>query len=398
MTARDRFAAWLLCLPAALLLPAVLMAAGPTTSAADADWRDYQAALNARPQTPLSDLPPLEREQAYERHYLELRTRALTFLDRNPTDPRRWPIVLQLNPAAPRFVLEWRTDARGQPEAVVDEAAARTWRTRVSALKAAMADAADVPDEVRRQLAWEQALHPFTAAAAAQRSGARVDLGDLRSRLDAYARVNPDAAGGATLARHYVGLVERDTPERVDEEWGALARSPNRPIARLAAEKARAAALLREPLELNFNAADGRAVDLASLRGKVVLVDFWATWCVPCLAELPSIRKVYADYHDRGFEVIGISLESVRHAATDTPAQRESKLVAAREAFVAFTAKNGMPWPHYFDGEGWQNPIARRHAVDAIPAMLLLGPDGRVVSRNARGDALEREVRRLLEP
>lgn len=138
-----------------------------------------------------------------------------------------------------------------------------------------------------------------------------------------------------------------------------------------------AADLKTKPLELKFTAVDGREVDLAKLQGKVVLIDFWATWCGPCVAELPNVLKAYKELHPKGFEIVGISLD-------------EDK--AALEAFVK---ERGMEWPQYFDGKGWENAISTKHGITSIPAMWLVNKKGIVVSTNARGD-LEEKVSKLL--
>ncbi len=154
---------------------------------------------------------------------------------------------------------------------------------------------------------------------------------------------------------------------------------------------------MAKPLELAFTAADGRPVDLKSLRGKVVLIDFWATWCGPCIAELPNVKRVYEAYHAKGFEVIGISLENGRLLPADTAEQTAAKLAAARQVLTDFTAKEKMPWPQHFDGKYWKNEFAVQFGIGAIPAMFLLDQEGRVVSTNARGPMLEQEVKRLLK-
>src|ERR1700679_1361257 len=100
---------------------------------------------------------------------------------------------------------------------------------------------------------------------------------------------------------------------------------------------ARADVDINRPLDLNFTAVDGRKVDLAQLRGKVVLLDFWATWCPGCRQEVPEVVNTYRKYHDKGFEVVGISLDQ------------------DKDALQAFTSEHGMTWPQYFDGQGWDN-------------------------------------------
>ena len=141
----------------------------------------------------------------------------------------------------------------------------------------------------------------------------------------------------------------------------------------------------------------GDKLDISAYKNKVVLIDFWATWCGPCLAELPNVKKVYAAYHDQGFEVVGISLENAKLAPKDTPEQTAAKLAKARKVLTDFTAKEGMPWVQYFDGKFWKNEIATNYAINAIPATFLLDQEGKLVSTQARGEKLEVEVKRLLK-
>ncbi len=138
------------------------------------------------------------------------------------------------------------------------------------------------------------------------------------------------------------------------------------------------AELKSKPLDIKFTAVDGREVDLAKMRGKVVLIDFWATWCGPCVAELPNVLKTYKELHPKGFEIVGISLDSDK-----------SKL----EAFVK---DKGMEWPQFFDGKGWKNEIATTYEIHSIPAMWLVNQDGMVIDTAARG-GLEEKVAKLLK-
>ena len=101
-------------------------------------------------------------------------------------------------------------------------------------------------------------------------------------------------------------------------------------------------------------------------------------------------------YDDRGFEVVGISLENARLVPKDTPAQTAAKLEKAKKVLTDFTAANDMPWPQYFDGKWWKNDISPQYALNGIPAMFLLDQNGLLVSTDARGEKLEQDVKRLL--
>jgi thiol-disulfide isomerase/thioredoxin len=125
------------------------------------------------------------------------------------------------------------------------------------------------------------------------------------------------------------------------------------------------AELKSKPVELKFKAMDGAEVDLAKLRGKVVLVDFWATWGGPCMAELPKLTAAYAKFHARGFEIVGISLD-------------EDGVALKR---VLKTKK--IAWPQFFDGRGWDNEIAHRFGVTALPTTWLVNKEGMLVEVNA---------------
>lgn len=138
--------------------------------------------------------------------------------------------------------------------------------------------------------------------------------------------------------------------------------------AALAAKSSKGAPpVVGEPVELKFHPVKGSNVNLAELKGKVVLIDFWATWCGPCVRELPNVKAAYQKLHDKGFEILGISLDDNRSTLTK------------------FLKDNDMPWPQYFDGKGWDNEIATRYGVRSIPAMWLVGKDGKLVSTDVRG-------------
>jgi len=132
--------------------------------------------------------------------------------------------------------------------------------------------------------------------------------------------------------------------------------------------------------ELAFKDPDGRIRKLSDLKGKVVLIDFWASWCGPCRRENPNVRRVYSLYHDKGFEIYSVSLD--RDAASWKRAINDDNLV----------------WPnHVSDLKQWQSEGAAIYGVRSIPATFLLNREGRIVAKDLRGEALEKAVKQLVE-
>jgi len=128
---------------------------------------------------------------------------------------------------------------------------------------------------------------------------------------------------------------------------------------------------------MRFTATDGTQVDLAQMRGKVVLIDFGATWCRGCMQEAPNVVQAYNALHGQGLEVVGISLD-IDKAQMETVTQQQ-----------------GMVWPEYFDGKAWNNDVATHFGVHQIPALWLIDKNGRLADTDAAKD-LQGKVSRLL--
>ena len=175
--------------------------------------------------------------------------------------------------------------------------------------------------------------------------------------------------------------LKRLAAEFPETKWGKEAPRSIIEVEEMTA-KLKMSAALRPGAEVpDFAVTDteGNPLSLARFKGKLVLVDFWATWCGPCVAEMPNVVAAYRKYHERGFEVIGVSLDK------------------DEEAMKRFVKENKMSWPQFFDGQGWGNALAAKYGIQSIPATFLVDADGKIVAKDLRGAALEAELARRLE-
>jgi thiol-disulfide isomerase/thioredoxin len=129
-------------------------------------------------------------------------------------------------------------------------------------------------------------------------------------------------------------------------------------------------------IEIKANDPNGEAVSLTSLKGKYVLVDFWASWCAPCRAENPNVVKLYQQYKDKGFTVFGVSLDGS----------------ATKAAWVKAIDHDGLAWTQVSDLKGWGSGAAKDYGVQSIPQNFLLDPNGVVIAKNLRGDDLAKKL------
>lgn len=141
--------------------------------------------------------------------------------------------------------------------------------------------------------------------------------------------------------------------------------------------------------EFTGRTIDGQELSLSSLRGKVVLVDFWATWCQPCIRELPNVIEVYNKYKAKGFEIVGVNLDG---SAVDE-VKRGVNLDHSADEVKRFMRKAPeMSWPQLFDGQGFNGSIPQLYGVEAIPYAVLIDGEGTIQAVSLRGDALDRAV------
>jgi len=216
-------------------------------------------------------------------------------------------------------------------------------------------------------------------------AGAVALIGETKQLLEA----DPNDSATAGLAMQLASAFEHmpggsDAARQAYQAFGPIfATSSNESIRQMAESFAgtlRRLSLPGNPMQIAGTLLNGQPFDQQTLAGKVVLVDFWATWCGPCVAEIPNVLEQYEKYHAQGFEVVGISLDQ------------------DRDALEKFVADRKIPWPILFEpseGDGWQHPLATYYGISGIPTVILIGRDGNVITLNARGERLGEELDKI---
>ncbi len=287
--------------------------------------------------------------------------------------PFVWLIIAIAAPLAAIFVSRTLCCSDCNPPAQSKAAGLTPVQTELKAVMDRMRAKLEPVDEATEALLKDE-IAALDAIVAKHKAGQPDDAAEvLVSKARVYQSYldNPDAA--IAIFRQ----IKTDFPTTIH------AAKADEYIARAEARKVRMAArdsLIPGVTFPAFSAQDidGNPLSLEQYRGKIVLVDFWATWCPPCREEMPHVIAAYQKYQDKGFEVIGISLDK------SLPPLRD------------YIRKNAMVWRQVCDEKSWDGALVAKYGVLSIPTTFLLDAEGRIVAKNLRGDELDKQIEKLL--
>ena len=317
---------------------------------------DYQAVAN----------PPLDRskteDQAYVKQYMS---------ERQAAELKRAALAKEL------FELD-------KGHAMLPAQMTARWRVMATG-----ADSATVKDEIAAviKVGGPEPLVVAARSANTMLAFRRMQAGrgtfdDAKAAVEELVANHPkDPQSPAALAQ--LASMADDATIRGAVEARLLAEYPDSRAAKFVKGDIRRRDGVGKPFELSFTEAiTGQNVSIESLKGKVVVIDFWATWCGPCVAEMPKLKSLYADWKDKGVEFIGVSLD-----------QPEDK--GGLTALKAYVTKESLAWPQYYQGNFWDSDFSVSWGVNSIPAVFVVDADGNLHSTDARGK-LEEIVPALL--
>jgi thiol-disulfide isomerase/thioredoxin len=201
----------------------------------------------------------------------------------------------------------------------------------------------------------------------------RLDASKAMPAVEAFLKLAPKDDRRVTSLLYAALNGTRDPAKKTALEDRILKEYPDGPLTGIIKGERRQKEAVGKPFELEFtDAIKGETVSIKGLKGKVVVVDFWATWCGPCVAEMPKMKTLYAEYKPKGVEFIGVSLDQPKEAG-------------GLDKLKDFVAKNEIGWPQYYQGNFWNSEFSKGWGINAIPCVFIIDADGKLYSTEARG-------------
>jgi len=331
----------------------------------------------------MAELRGLERDKAQEAATAAQKARAEDlqgFLTEFPASPEATKATLEIATLAIRMpdlkqagvaALD-KLDFKSAETASVVQAAGLAGKLGAEQTKSKAIAAA------KAKLATADVKTLLATAESAGMYGLTEQMDDWLAQADRAAKGDEDKAK-ILMAKAKVARRSRDEAKAKDLYAEVAKTYPKTTAGRIAQGKLLAKDLKEGSELIPFTGKDlaGEEVGPKTYEGKVLLIDFWATWCGPCMQEMPNVVKTYEAYHDKGFDVLGISLD------------REGD----RKKLEECLEKNHMPWRQIYDGGYWDAEVAQMYDVNSIPFTLLVGRDGKIIGKGLRGEKLEAAVK-----
>ena len=203
---------------------------------------------------------------------------------------------------------------------------------------------------------------------------------DVQAKETELIKANPDSYVSAFVIASGMGQMEYEQLKERYNLLGEKAKAGAQGKA-IAAQIAKLESTAIGQIAPNFTITtpEGESISLYDIKGKVKLIDFWASWCGPCRGENPHVVEIYKEYHPKGLEIFGVSLDN------------------NKEAWVKAIADDGLVWKHGSDLKGWQSAPAQLYSVSGIPHTVLLDENNKIIAKNLRGDELKQKIAELLK-